>query len=150
MTVTWRTWEFRLTIAGSLALLLACWCEQFDATPAAGGSERERQGFVCWSFTGANGRIHRYVLFIPYGLQPGAEPPVLHYLNGAGENGEEGIRQIIKTLWTPVGEMREFFPFLLVAPQCRTNGSWGADSADTEWALEILESVIDEFDADRD
>jgi hypothetical protein len=50
----------------------------------------------------------------------------------------------------PVWEMQEFFPFLLVAPQCSAGGSWNPRSADTQWALAILDAVIDEFGADED
>jgi predicted peptidase len=46
--------------------------------------------------------------------------------------------------------MKEFFPFLVVGPQCRKDSSWSGNTDHSKWAVEILDEVIKEFDADRD
>ncbi|MFN0054838.1 MAG: family 16 glycoside hydrolase [Planctomycetales bacterium] len=76
--------------------------------------------------------------------------PVLLFLNGAGENGDDGYRQISNNFGVQVWEMRGYFPFLAVAPQCRVEGSWSPGSPDSIRALEALDRVIEEYGGDPD
>lgn len=110
----------------------------------------DKRGFIRRTFVDSTGDEHRYVIFLPYNYQLGCRPPVLMFLNGAGENGDDGIRQISKNFGLPIWESREFFPFLVVAPQCRTDESWAARSLSTLWSMQILETVVREFQADED
>ena len=97
-------------------------------------------GFQYRTFQHASGHERGYVLFVPRAV--GRKPPVLLFLNGAGENGDDGWSQISNNFGIQVWEMREFFPFIAIAPQCRVSGSWSPGSADTQWALEIVDSFI--------
>jgi dienelactone hydrolase len=74
----------------------------------------------------------------------------LFFLNGLGENGDDGVRQISNNFGLQIWENRELFPFIAIAPQCRAEGRWEADRLDTKWALQILDHVIEEFSADAD
>jgi len=108
------------------------------------------QGFLRKTWVDESGLSHRYVVFVPHHRQPGVRPPVLMFLNGMGENGNDGLRQITNNFGVNLWENREHFPFIAVAPQCRTEGSWTAGSQDVQWALQILEATIREYDADAD
>lgn len=125
-----------------------------EPTPAATGLihvvAQSGHGFQSRVFTDAQGNSHKYVLFVPYGYVHGSKPPVLMFLNGLGENGDDGIRQISNNFGIQAWESREFFPFLTIAPQCRKEGAWQPGQADVAWALEILDKVIEEFGADAD
>ena len=70
------------------------------------------------------------------------------FLNCTGENGNDGVKQINNNFGVRVWDMQRFFPFLALAPQCRE--SWALGGNDTCRALEILDSVIDEFWGDPD
>jgi poly(3-hydroxybutyrate) depolymerase len=107
-------------------------------------------GFFRRTFVDQQGLSHRYVIFAPSRDHQGGEPPVLLFLNGVGENGYDGLKQISNNFGLQVWENREQFPFLAIAPQCRTDGSWAPHSLDTQWALQILDQVIKEFGADED
>jgi poly(3-hydroxybutyrate) depolymerase len=109
----------------------------------------KKQGFLRRTFTDDAGVSHRYVIFVPRNT-PSSRPPVLLFLNGVGENGDEGLRQISNNLGVNIWEAREEFPFIAIAPQCRTGGSWDAGSLDTKWSLQILDQIIQEFGADED
>jgi hypothetical protein len=52
----------------------------------------------------------------------------------------DGVRQISNNFGVQVWEMRQFFPFIAVAPQCREG--WAAGSTDTYAAIQILDNVI--------
>ena len=118
----------------------------FGAGVAAGreaGLGERTTGFLSRSFTDDAGDVHRYVLFVPHsrdGRGSGDKFPVIMFLNGFGENGGDGVRQISNNFGIQVWEMREFFPFIVIAPQCRERGTWNADSLDTKWAFQILDS----------
>jgi Predicted peptidase len=109
-----------------------------------------RPGWSARIYKDADGGEHRYVLFVPHSYQSAQKLPVLLYLNGRGENGDDGFNQIKKQIGIQAWEMKEFFPFLVVGPQCRKNSSWSGNTDHSRWAVEILDEVITEFDADRD
>lgn len=108
------------------------------------------RGFTTRIFRDSAGRDHRYILFVPYSFQFGEKLPVIMFLNGDGQNGEDGISQIKNNFGLPVWERRDFFPFLAIAPQCRTGSSWDVEGDDCRIAMQILNSVVQEFDADSD
>ena len=108
------------------------------------------RGFLRKTFVDETGVSHKYVIFVPHHRQSGVRPPVLMFLNGMGENGNDGLRQITNNFGVNLWENREHFPFIAVAPQCRTEGSWTAGSQDVQWALQILNATIREYDADTD
>jgi predicted peptidase len=66
-----------------------------------------------------------YLLFLPkgYGRDPAAKWPLILFLHGAGERGDDlalllqhGIPKIVET--------REDFPFITVSPQCPEGSFW--------------------------
>ena len=144
-----------LVMKSVLVLMMAgvFWLTQSVGTALAQGTTQTdsvSRGFQRRTFVDDNGAEHRYVIFVPHDYRPGSRPPVILSLNGHGENGDDGIRQITGNFGVPVWESREFFPFLAVAPQCQTNGSWASGSLDAKWAMQILDEVIREFQADED
>ena len=106
-------------------------------------------GFHCKAYTDKNGRPNGYVLFVPQKHPAGKKLPVLLFLNGAGENGNDGVKQISNNFGSRVWEMQRFFPFLAVAPQCRESWS-SANGGDMQAAIELLDRVVNEFGADPD
>jgi len=98
----------------------------------------------------ADGGEHRYVLFAPPRSPNSPQPPVILFLNGHGQNGDDGVLQITNQFGIHFWECRGFSPFIGIAPQCRKNGEWSADSLDTQWAFAILDDVLREYDGDED
>lgn len=112
---------------------------------------RRDQGFQTRIHTDPeSGSKTRYVLFVPRRQDPQEKPPVILFLNGQGENGEDGLRQISNNFGVDIWRKREQFPFLAVCPQCSPQGSWDSNGPDSRRALAILDEVIREFDADLD
>lgn len=111
----------------------------------------QRRGFTCRRLTDSTGYESRYVVFVPHGPPPGPDGyPVLLFLNGFGENGEDGTRQLSRNLGIAVWETKGRFPFVVVAPQCRKGGAWTDNGPDARRALETLEEVIQTHGCDRD
>lgn len=125
-------------------------CSDVADRKASSKADLNDRGFIAREFVDENGIAHRYVLFVPFSFAPGDRLPVILFFNGAGENGNDGVTQISNNFGFPIWEMREFFPFLIVAPQCQQGGSWFAGSNDTDMALKILDRTVEEYGADDD
>jgi pimeloyl-ACP methyl ester carboxylesterase len=75
---------------------------------------------------------------------------VILFLNGLGENGDDGLRHVSRNFGPQIWPMRDRFPFLAVAYQCPTGGSWQAGSPEAERVLKILDEAIVEHGGDPD
>lgn len=70
-------------------------------------------------------------LLRPASIEPGRRYPVVLFLHGAGERGDDNVMQLkYLPTWMIEPANRERYPCFLIAPQCRTDGRW----ADVAWA----------------
>jgi predicted peptidase len=88
----------------------------------------------------------RYQIFIPHGYSPERPSPVVAFLNGVGENGTDGERQMAAGLPAYVREHALTFPALAVFPQCR--GPWKFVGEDEQVLLEALSATQKELRVD--
>jgi predicted peptidase len=66
-----------------------------------------------------------YLLFLPrdYGTNPGQEWPLILFLHGAGERGDD--LELVKIHGIPkIVERQPDFPFVVVSPQCPDETTW--------------------------
>ncbi len=95
----------------------------------------------------AEGQSLPYVVYVPRDYTAKRQWPVVLFLHGAGERGDNGLAQ------TQVGiapELRlhpERFPCLVVMPQAPRNGGW--DGVPDDLALKALEEVVRKYHGDR-
>ena len=107
-------------------------------------------------------RVYRYRLLKPAALEPGKRYPVVLFLHGAGNRGDDNRRQLFglpalmaQTRW------RSKYPCYLIAPQCPKDTWWSgrrraaraareADEPDDplDIVLAILEEVLKSYPAD--
>jgi len=105
----------------------------------------------------------RYRLLKPAKIEEGEKYPVILFLHGAGERGDDNRLQL-KYLpeWMASPENREKYPCFLIAPQCRKEKRW----VDVDWsakkspgmpkepshpmkvAIGILEHVLENYPVD--
>ncbi|MEM6484213.1 MAG: family 16 glycoside hydrolase [Pseudomonadota bacterium] len=103
------------------------------------------------SWTDESGQQHRYVLYVPEKSALSGSPPLILFLNGLGQNGNDGLQQARANFGPCIWEKRSKFPFLALFPQCNAGSSWSAEgSAEVERAIRILDTIVDEFDVDED
>jgi predicted peptidase len=129
--------------AGLTALAWLCALTGFAADPVA-------RGFQNRVLTDADGRQHKYVVFVPMKFEPGDKPPVLLFLHGSGERGDNGLDQIMVGLGPAIWKRKASFPFVTVLAQCEPAGNWQAGGADAQRALAMLEKTQEEFGTDLD
>ena len=107
-------------------------------------------GFQNRVYVDAQKQERKYVLFVPAKLDAAKRPPLLLFLHGAGERGDNGIDQIMVGLGPAVWKQKSSFPFVTIFPQCHTNSNWQVDGPDAQAALAILRQVELEFKTDPD
>jgi len=80
-----------------------------------------------------------YLLFLPksYGENPQQKWPLILFLHGAGERGDD--IELVKVHGIPkIVEQKEDFPFIAVSPQCPKFSWWTAE-------IEALNALLDEI-----
>jgi pimeloyl-ACP methyl ester carboxylesterase len=123
---------------------------RFSSIAPRGAQADDKGGFAVRLFVNTDGSRHKYIEFVPYALRASDRPPVILFLNGYRENGEDGLMQLSNNFGLPVWEMKRRFPFVIVAPQCPSDQSWEAHGAAFEQALRILDTVVEKVHADPD
>lgn len=93
-------------------------------------------------FTGGEyqDEVFHYRLLKPSKVEPNKQYPVILFLHGAGERGDDNRMQL---LYLPEmmsqDEYRRDFPCFLIAPQCRAEKKW----VDVPWGSDKSEEVKD-------
>ena len=102
-------------------------------------------GFLQRSVT-LDGVSYRYQVHVPADHSPARAWPVLLFLHGAGERGDDGRVQAQVGLGAAIRAEPARFPMIVVMPQARRNTRWtGAMAAQ---ALKALEQSMAEFNGD--
>ena len=73
----------------------------------------------------------RYRLLKPRSVESGSRYPVVLFLHGAGERGDDNLKQLkYLPAWMADPSLRQKHPCFLIAPQCRMDERW----VDISWA----------------
>ena len=76
-----------------------------------------------------DGETRAYVVFVPDNYCPSQEWPLVVFLHGAGERGDEGWTQTEVGIGTAVRWHPDRFPCVILMPQCPRNIGWAARPA---------------------
>ncbi len=90
---------------------------------------------------------YRYQVYVPPEWTGNRKWPVILFLHGAGERGEDGLLQTQVGIGAAVRLHRDRFPALIVMPQCRRNVWWTEPTMEAQ-ALKALEQTTKEFKGD--
>jgi len=118
-----------------LALLPASMMNAQDAPPPTiPGADL----FEAREFKGADGNVLKYRLLTPIDFDPKADPPqkypLVLFLHGAGERGDDNVRQLIHGGRNFTDEaLRKRHPAFVIAPQCPTDQKW----VEVPWDLKV-------------
>lgn len=126
--------------------------------------ERAARLFEARKFTNSHGESINYRLLRPLGFKPDRRYPLVVYMHGAGEIGDDNLRQLEHGVRVFATEpIRAAYRAFVVAPQCPSGDKW----VNTEWSLpshrqaeqptralrlahELVLSLLDELPIDRD
>ena len=109
------------------------------------------------------GQSFHYLRYIPRDLEPGEKRPLVFFLHGAGERGDDNALQQVHGVWPILSYMKEKkIDGYLIAPQCPKGKQW----VDTPWnaashrmskspsesmklVLELLDKTLKEYPVDE-
>ena len=114
------------------------------AAPAA--AKKAETGFVDRTVNVA-GTEYKYQVFVPENWAKNKKWPVILFLHGAGERGDDGLIQTEVGIGTAIRRYRDRFPAVVVMPQCRKN-VWWAESNMADVAMATLAAAQKEFHGD--
>jgi len=87
----------------------------------------------------------RYYRYLPEGYDGNKKYPLVLYLHGAGERGDDITRVAWHGFLRYVRENNSHYPFIIVAPQCPFDRYWGCY---TESLLAFLDHISEELSVD--
>jgi predicted peptidase len=90
----------------------------------------------------------RYQVFVPADYTPGRRWPVILFLHGGGEQGDDGFLQTEIGLGAAIRRHADQWPAIVVFPQVRPGKRW--NGRDAAWALAALDETQREFATDPD
>lgn len=94
----------------------------------------------------SSGTTYKYQVFVPADYDPGRQWPVIVFLHGAGERGDDGLIQTEVGLGSALRRHADRFPAIVVFPQAPEDARWTEATADG--AMAALSDVRDEFATD--
>jgi len=95
-----------------------------------------------------NGARCRYVVYVPESYTPGRKWPLVLFLHGMGERGDDGLRQASVGIGKAIREHPERFPCIVVMPQCQPGQNWQGPMLDM--ALRTVDDAVAEYNIDQD
>jgi predicted peptidase len=108
-------------------------------------AKKTETGFLDRTITVA-GTEYKYQVFVPDNWTKKKKWPVILFLHGAGERGDDGLIQTEVGIGTAIRRYRDRFPAVVVMPQCRKDVWWADSMADV--AMAALEAAQKEFHGD--
>lgn len=93
------------------------------------------------------GETYRYQVYVPAEWSKAQKWPLVLFLHGAGERGDDGLAQTQVGIGGAIRFHADRFPAIVVMPQCR-KGVWWTDPKMEAQVLAILARSLKEFKAD--
>ncbi|MBL8151573.1 MAG: prolyl oligopeptidase family serine peptidase [Blastocatellia bacterium] len=93
-------------------------------------------------------KSYRYQVYLPFEYTRAKKWPVILFLHGSGERGEDGLLQTEVGLAHAIRRQAERFPAIIVFPQCPPSGHWTFLETEAH-ALKTLDLTLEEFSCDR-
>jgi predicted peptidase len=131
----------RNLVSAFLFMFFAAW---LGAAPSY--AKKPETGFLDRTVTVA-GTTYKYQVFVPDNWTSQKRWPVILFLHGAGERGDDGLFQTDIGIGKAIRENRNRFPAIVVIPQCRKE-IWWAQSPMDDLAMKALEAATKEFHGD--
>jgi predicted peptidase len=110
-------------------------------------SQTPQTGFLDRRVTVA-GRSYHYQVFVPFSYSASRRWPIILFLHGGGEGGDDGLLPTQVGLGPAVRRNAGRFPAIIVFPQAPADSTWVGTSA--EIAIAALEQAGREFQVDSD
>ncbi len=139
-----RTLASALLVVG-LTGLAACNGARDDALKSVGNGP---QGFMIKELVRGD-RVRKYGLFVPLAYNPNQSYPVIIFLHGMGEGGNNAHANMRVGLAPFVHDRQDTFPFICIFPQS-SSGGWDENSEAATDVIAELDAVSRDYHVDAD
>jgi predicted peptidase len=112
---------------------------------ATASAKQRESGFLNRVLADADGQ-RRFQVFVPSDYSADRRWPVILFLHGGGEQGNDGMLQTEVGLGSAIRRQPGNWPAIVVFPQVRPGRRWNAQ--DAAWAMKALEHTQREFATD--
>lgn len=92
--------------------------------------------------------MYNFSIYVPPEYDPEKQWPMILFLHGSGERGEDGLLQTEVGMGTAIRRDRSRCPAIVVMPQCRPGKDWSEDMA--RLALSCAEQTRQAYNIDPD
>ena len=137
--------EFFILVAAISLSACGLFCAPLGLRPAPQPGQRP-QSFTITTASGQTEQI-RFWLYLPPGYPGRHSWPLILFLHGAGERGEDLDRVKIHGPPKRIDTEGIDFPFVIVSPQCPAEG-WWSDDAQIDRLDALLEQVVGRYEID--
>lgn len=122
----------------------------FVALPTAHAAETDPAAvpFTERSVTTPDG-TYKYLIHVPTKLDRRKKPPVIVFLHGSGERGDDNTAQTKNGLRLLIARHGDSFPAVVIAPQCRADINWSQPEM-RAMVMKALDQTMAEFNGDPD
>jgi len=121
-------------------------CALLCLTACAGMLDKRDRGTFVMREIEVAGTRYRYQVFVPMQVRE-AKTPVVLFLHGSGERGDDGVKQTAAGLGPYVHAHAAEFPAIAVFPQIPEGQEWSDNAA---LAMAVLDAATREFGGDPD
>jgi predicted peptidase len=132
----------RVVIMMTLVLSLGAGSQTPATAPAASAT-----GFLYRTLE-FDGKIHAYSIYVPPDYDASKAWPIILFLHGSGERGEDGLLQTEVGIGSAIRRNWRQVPAIVVMPQCPPNQIWVGPMG--QMALKCVEAVSREYNCDHD
>jgi predicted peptidase len=115
-------------------------------TASTAQAKKQETGFLDRAIT-VSGSSYKYQVFVPENWSPKQRWPIILFLHGAGERGDDGLIQTEVGIATAIRRDRHRFPAIVVIPQCLKDHWWTQSPMD-DLAMAALGAASKEFHGD--
>ncbi len=130
-----------------LTVFMAAACLAGCATTSVRGTAKTAQptGFLNKTMN-VDGVERRYVVYVPREYDPGRKWPLIVFLHGMGERGDDGLIPSEVGIGTAIRRHVDRFPCIVVMPQCPGDRDWteAFDHIDT-----VIAETLQAYSIDR-
>jgi predicted peptidase len=92
------------------------------------------------------GRERAFLVYVPPGYTTSRRWPVILFLHGAGERGDDGLAAACLGIGPALSAFPERYPAIVILPQCPPRRQW---SDEATYAIAALDLVLDTMAADE-
>ncbi len=115
------------------------------AAPGPQAAGQTQAGFLYKTLT-LDGEKYAYAVFVPPEYTPERAWPVILFLHGSGERGDDGFKQTQIGISTMIRRNYRRVPAIVVMPQCRERQAWPGPMS--EMALKCVEQTSRDYRLD--